>query len=106
MRIGIGSVVEHPARSVPHVQLTVRLGAVRAVPFAFVGGNGAVDIWEVKVPEKAKVVKDPFAEKDGHHTSWMVGRKIPPSDLKRIKTQWHPIEYEGDLNDPLPEEYL
>lgn len=76
------------------------------IPFTFIGGNGAVDIWEVKVPEKAKVQKDPFAEMDGHKTSWMVSRKIPPSDLKRIKTQWHPIEYEGDLNDPLPEEYL
>ena len=76
------------------------------IPFSFVGGNGAVDIWEVKIPERAKVTKDPFAELDGHHTSWMVGRKIPPSDIRRIKTLWHPLEYEGNLNDPLPEEYL
>ncbi len=76
------------------------------IPFYFIGGNDAVDIWEVKVPEKAKVVKDPFAEMDGHHTSWMLGRKIPPSDLRRIRTQWHPIEYQGDIDDPLPEEFL
>ena len=59
------------------------------IPFHFCK-SAEVDIWEVKVPEGIEMEKDPFAEQDGHQSSFMVGVCIPPENIRLIETRRNP----------------
>lgn len=68
--------------------------------YAYVSHNGAMDLWEVKVPDDVRVKQDPFAAKDTN--CCVIGKAIPPENLKLLSTKWHPLEYQGSDDDPLP----
>lgn len=76
--------------------------------YGYVSHNGAMDLWEVKVPDDVRVKQDPFVvQEDWTDTNCcMIGKAIPPENLKLISVKWHPLEYEGSLDDPLDEEDL
>lgn len=76
--------------------------------YGYVSHNGAMDLWEVKVPDDVRVKQDPFVVQENWTDTncCMVGKAIPPENLKLISVKWHPLEYEGSLDDPLDEEDL
>ena len=75
--------------------------------YGYVPHNGAMDLWEVKSPDDVKVKQDPFVITD----EWtdtnccVIGKAIPPENMKLLSVKWHPLEYEGSLEDPLDERY-
>lgn len=76
--------------------------------YGYVSHNGAMDLWEVKVPDDVRVKQDPFVVQENWTDTncCMIGKAIPPENLKLISVKWHPLEYEGSLDDPLDEEDL
>ena len=70
------------------------------VSYGYVSHNGAMDLWEVKVPDGVRISQDPFAAKNPN--CCIIGKAIPPENLKLLSTKWHPLEYEGSDGDPLP----
>ena len=75
--------------------------------YGYVSHNGAVDLWEVKVPDEVRVKQDPRAVSEDYidTNACIIGKAIPPENLKLLSVRWHPLEYEGNLDDPIDEEY-
>lgn len=52
------------------------------------------DLWEVKIPDRVKVMTDEIALSDGHGSSWMTGWHVPPENLRYLASLPHPNEYQ------------